>query len=223
MSTILIREIETLQTRVVRLSIDVEERLRQSLLALTNRDAALAQSIIDRDDEVDRREVEIEEECLKILALHQPMGSDLRLVVAMLKINNDLERIADIAVNIADRARRMDAVADFGLEPSLQRMGGAASAMVHKALEAFMRQEAELAREVIGMDDDLDDLHRDTIEEVTRRVKAGDVAVDSLLLLLGVSRDIERVGDHATNIAEDLIYMFTGAIVRHGHAPLPQA
>lgn len=219
MSIILIHEIDLLKEKVLRLSFDVEDRLQQALRAVANRDAALARAVIDGDTEIDTREVQLEEECLKILALHQPVASDLRVVVAVLKIDNDLERLADYAVNIADRAQRLSDVPPSGLEAHLQRMGDAATGMLHRVCDSLMRHDRTLAAEVLAMDDALDDLNRATIREVARRLRAGDVAIDTLLLLLGVSRDLERVGDHATNIAEDLLYMYDGAIVRHVHAP----
>ncbi len=223
MTMILIREIDTLKHRMLRMSLDVEKRLDEALRALAERDPKLSRDIIARDDEIDRAEVEIEEECLKILALHQPVASDLRQVVAVLKINNDLERLADIAVNIAQRVERLAEVPPSGLEPHLQAMSSSAAAMLRMALDSLMQQDVTLARQAIEMDHHLDSLHQNTFERVTRRIKEGDMAVESLLLLLGISRDIERIGDHATNIAEDMIYMFAGAIVRHGHAPLPNA
>ncbi len=217
MSTILAHEISTLQTRVVRLAIDVEARLEETLDALAERDAARAQRIVESDDAIDQREVEIEEECLKILALHQPVARDLRWVIAVLKINNDLERIADIAVNIAERVHRLAPSPALGMERHLRQMGKQAIAMLRRSLEALTRCDPEVAREVLGMDATLDRLHRQTFETVERGVAGEDLPVQALLLFLSCSRDLERVGDHATNIAEDLLYLFEGTIVRHTH------
>lgn len=217
MSTILAHEISTLQTRVVRLAIDVEARLEETLDALADRDAARAQRIVESDDTIDHREVEIEEECLKILALHQPVASDLRWVIAVLKINNDLERIADIAVNIAERVHRLAPSPASGMERHLREMGNHAIAMVRRSLDALTRSDPGLAREVLRMDAALDRMHRMTFETVERNVTAEVPPVQALLLFLSCSRDLERVGDHATNIAEDLIYLFEGSIVRHTH------
>ncbi len=217
MSMILIREIDSLKESILRLSFDVEERLRKALRAVAERDAALAREVMAGDNEIDTREVQIEEECLKILALHHPVASDLRFVIAVLKIDNDLERLADIAVNIADRAQRLSDVPPSGLESHLQRMGDAATGMLRRVFDALMRHDSTMAAEVLALDDAVDDMNRTTIREVIQRVRTGDVAIDALLLLLGVSRELERVGDHATNIAEDLIYMFDGAIIRHTH------
>lgn len=215
MAIIFLREIETLNERVLRLSIDVEDRLRKALLAVATRDAALAQTVMDGDTEIDQREVQIEEECLKLLALHQPVASDLRFVIATLKVNNDLERIGDLAVNIADRARLLASGPLPSVGLPIDRMGTLAIAMLRKTFQAFMEHDSRLAAEVVASDDELDDLNRKLIATVVDRLRAGDPAPDVLLLLLGVSRELERVGDHASNIAEDLIYMFKGEIVRH--------
>ncbi len=219
MSMILIREISALQTRVVRLALDVETRLEEALASLAARDAARAAKVVESDDEIDRREVEIEEECLKILALHQPVASDLRWVIAVLKINNDLERIADIAVNIAERVPRLEQSPPSGMEQHLQQMGGQTIAMLQRTFDALAQGNPQLAREVVGMDEAVDRMHRQTFAAVESGVAAGEMEVRGLLIYLSVSRDLERVGDHATNIAEDLIYLFEGSIIRHVHPP----
>jgi phosphate transport system protein len=223
MAIIFLREIETLKERVLRLSIDVEDRLRKALQAVANRDAALALGVMDGDVEIDRREVAIEEECLKLLALHQPVASDLRFVIATLKVNNDLERIGDLAVNIADRARLLAAAPLPGIGLPIDRMGTLSIGMVQKVFQAFMEHDARLAAEVVASDDVVDDMNRDMIATVVGRMRAGDPSPEALLLLLGVSRELERVGDHASNIAEDLIYMFQGEIVRHHKADVVRA
>jgi phosphate transport system protein len=220
MAIILRRELEALQERVLRLSVEVEDRLQRALTAVLHRDAALAQAVMDDDTEIDQREVAIEEECLKLLALHQPLASDLRFVIATLKLNNDLERIGDLAVNMADRARRLAQLPAVGLELPLPRMGALSLGMLRKVFQAFLAHDARLAAEVVASDDAVDDLNRRMIADVVARLRAGDPAADALLLLLGVSRELERVGDHATNIAEDLLYMFEGEIVRHHKAGL---
>ena len=223
MAIIFLREIEALNERVLRLSIDVEDRLRKALQAVADRDVALAQAVLDGDTEIDRHEVAIEEECLKLLALHQPVASDLRFVIATLKVNNDLERIGDLAVNIADRARLLAAAPRPSIELPLDRMGTLAIGMLRKVFRAFMDHDARLAVEVVASDDEVDDMNRAMIATVVERMRAGDPSPEALLLLLGVSRELERVGDHASNIAEDLIYMFQGEIVRHHKSDLMRA
>ena len=220
MAIIFVREIDVLKERVLRLSIDIEDRLRKALLAVATRDVALAQAVMEGDAEIDQREVAIEEECLKLLALHQPVASDLRFVIATLKVNNDLERIGDLAVNIADRARLLANAPEPSIGLPIDRMGTLAIEMLRKVFQAFMDHNARLAVEVVASDDVVDDMNRAMIATVVGRMRAGDPAPESLLLLLGVSRDLERVGDHASNIAEDLIYMFQGGIVRHHKSDL---
>jgi phosphate transport system protein len=215
MAIIFMREIQCLQESVLRQSIEVEDRLRRALVAVAQRDVALADAIEAGDEEIDRRELLIEEECLKLLALHQPVASDLRFLVGILKLNNDLERIGDLAVNIADRARRLAAVPYVGSEPTIDQMGVLVINMLRNVFQAFMEHNAGLAAAVVASDDEVDDLNRKMIASVVGRLRAGEPAPDALLLLLGVSRELERVGDHASNIAEDVIYMVEGAIVRH--------
>lgn len=217
MSSILVQEIANLQTRVVRMALVVESRLVEALAALAARDNTKALAVIERDDQIDRLEVAIEEECLKLLALHQPVASDLRWVIAVLKINNDLERIADLAVNIAERAQRLEASPPSGMEQHLQQMGEHAIVMLKRVFEGLTRSDAAAAREVLRMDERLDQMHHQTLDGVEHDVAAGEMEVRALLLFLSVSRDLERVGDHATNIAEDLLYLLEGTIVRHVH------
>jgi len=223
MAIIFLREIEILKERVLRLSIDVEDRLRKALQAVATQDVTLAQAVIAGDEEIDQREVAIEEECLKLLALHQPVASDLRFVIATLKLNNDLERIGDLAVNIADRARLLANAPQPGIGLPLDRMGVLAIGMLCKVFQAFMDHDARLAVEVVASDDEVDNLNREMITTVVARMRANDPSPEALLLMLGVSRELERVGDHASSIAEDLIYMFRGEIVRHHKSDLVRA
>lgn len=210
-----VREIERLKERLLRLSLDVEGRVEDALRAVATRDGALARSIMDRDQEIDRREVEIEEECLQLLALHQPVASDLRLVVSAFKINNDLERIGDLAVNIADRAERLVHAPPAGVELSIPRMGVEVQGMLRQVFQAFMLHDSQLAAQVIVRDSVVDDMNRALIGQVVERIRSGEESPETLILLLGVSRELERMGDHATNIAADLLYLFEGRIVRH--------
>lgn len=215
MAIIFLREIETLKERVLRLSVEVEDLLQKALKAVAERDVVLAQAVIEGDARIDAREVDIEEECLKLLALHQPVASDLRFVIVALKVNNDLERIADLAVNIADRAQRLSRVPAASLELQIPRMSAEVLIMMREVFQAFMDHDLLLAAKVVAHDDVVDEMNREIIARVVERMKTGDESADALILLLGVSRELERIGDHATNIAEDLIYMFNGEIVRH--------
>jgi phosphate transport system protein len=215
MAIIFMREIQALQESVLRQSIEVEDRLRRALVAVAQRDVALADAVEAGDGEIDRRELLIEEECLKLLALHQPVASDLRFLVGILKLNNDLERMGDLAVNIADRARRLAAAPYAGNEPMIEQMGVLVIGMLRNVFQAFMEHNPGLAAAVVASDDEVDNLNRKMITTMLGRLRSGDPSPDALLALLGVSRELERVGDHASNIAEDVIYMVEGAIVRH--------
>jgi phosphate transport system protein len=209
------KELATLKKQVLAISALVEGALQKSVHAVQTRDAELAQQVIAADREIDQLEVQLEEECLKILALHQPVAIDLRFIIAMLKMNNDLERIGDLAVNIAQRAVHLTRKAPVTLDFDLAEMAAKSQAMLRKSLDAVVGMDADLARQVREADDEVDAANR----EVARRVKAGirgNIAnLSALLHLLLVARHIERVADLATNIAEDAIYMVEGRIVRH--------
>jgi len=174
-----------------------------------------------RDEEIDAREVQIEEECLKLLALHQPVARDLRFVIAVLKINNDLERIGDIVVNIADRGVRLSAFPVSDLQSTLMRMGHLAGAMLKDSIDALVERDVPKAKAVIARDDAVDRLNEEVIREVVARAtqEHAGARVEALILIHDVARDLERVGDHATNIAEDVAYLADGTIIRHVHAP----
>ena len=216
MSIHLHRAIEALKKRILGLGSLVEESVTKALIAAQHRDAELAKKVIDGDDDIDSLEVEVEEECLKILALHQPVASDLRFIVAVLKINNDLERIGDLACNIASRALKMAALTtpptaqiDFqGAETKVR-------AMLRKSLEALVNEDCELAKWVWAQDDQIDDINRSVHKQVIQALKEHPEDVERLIILLSVSRNLERIGDHSTNIAEDILYMIDGEIVRH--------
>jgi phosphate transport system protein len=209
------RELERLKKQMLSECALVEDAVRNAVLALEKRDERLAQQVIDSDVDIDHAEVDLEEECLKILALYQPVAIDLRFIVAALKINNDLERIGDLAVNVAERARylathdRVDWPFDFA------GMAERAQAMVKKSLDALVSMDDNLAREVCAADDEVDAMNRDVLLQVQEAIRQHPDQMPALIHLLSVSRHLERIADHATNIAEDVIYMTRGEIVRH--------
>jgi phosphate transport system protein len=215
MSLHLNREMDKLKSKLLSLSALVEEAVRNAVRSLETRDEKLAQKVIDADPEVDLAEVDLEEECLKILALHQPVATDLRYIVACLKINNDLERIGDLAVNIAERAEfiathdRVDVPLDF------VGMAEKARAMVKKSLDSFVGMNARMAREVCAADNEVDAMNREAYLVVEEGIRQHPEQLDVLAHLLSTTRHLERIADHATNIAEDVIYMIEGEIVRH--------
>ena len=183
--------------------------------AMNERDIDLALKVIDDDTIIDEREVDIEEECLQVLALHQPVAVDLRFIVAALKINNDLERVGDLSVNIAERAsflarhRPPDAVFDF------QPMAKCAQRMLRSSLDALVKGDVVQAWEVCIADDEVDDMNREMYINIQRAILDNPEDLEGLIHLLSISRHLERVADLASNVAEEVIYMVEGKIVRH--------
>jgi phosphate transport system protein len=209
------RQIGQLKERILRVGTLVEEAISKSITALINRDANLAQRVIMNDEEIDRMEVEVEEECLKILALYQPVAADLRFVVAVLKINNDLERMGDLAKNIAKRVAQLTSGKPYELPPEIRTMAMKAQEMVKQSLDAVVNADPALARQ-IREEDDAVDLGRQKIRRrVLQGIKDDADDVENLLRINSVSKHIERIADMATNIAEDVVYMVEGDIVRH--------
>ena len=208
-------EIEKLKKQILSQSALVEDTVYRAVQSLKKRDADLAHSVIDTDVQIDEREVDIEEECLKILALHQPVANDLRFIIAVLKINSELERIGDATVNVAERVlflvkeQTVDSPFDF------VNMAQKAQQMLHKSLDALINLDLRLAYEVIAADDEVDALNREMYGLMETRIRQDAEHVDSYIHLLGISRHIERIADHATNIAEEVIYLVEGKIVRH--------
>lgn len=209
------RQIDSLKERILRVGTLVEEAISKSITALINRDAALAQRVIASDEEIDRMEVEVEEECLKILALYQPVAADLRFVVAVLKINNDLERMGDLARNIAKRVAQLAVGKPYALPPEIRTMAMQAQEMVRQCLEAVVNGDPSLARQIREEDDVVDEARLQIRHRVLRGIQDDPEEVENLLRINSVSKHIERIADMATNIAEDVIYMVEGEIVRH--------
>jgi phosphate transport system protein len=198
-----------------------EEATAKAINALVKRDADLAAEVIAADSRIDEREVQVEEECLKLLALHQPVAVDLRFIITCLKVNNDLERVGDLAVNIAERARYLAQHPPLTTPLDLTGMAGQASGMLHDSLNALVRQDVALARSVLSRDDDVDAANR-SMFDILQKVMVDDPAtVKRAIALLSSSRYLERIADHATNIAEDVIFMGEGEIIRHQSKQFP--
>ena len=215
MSLHLQREIEKLKKQLLGLGALVEDNLQLAFRAVEQRDAALIAKVVECDQLVDRLEVEIEEECLKVLALHQPVAIDLRFIIAVMKINNDLERVSDHAVNITDKLRHLDG-SPAGLSPAdLRVIAGSALRMLKKAIDCFVNMDASRAQTVCAMDDEVDALKHRIRDQVLAAIATSPAEAESLLALLGVARNLERIADLATNIAEDVIYLVEGNIIRH--------
>ena len=215
MSTHLQHEIEALKKRILRLATLVEESLQKAVKALEGPNDTLAREVIRSDPFIDRTEVGIEEECLKILALHQPVAIDLRFIVAVLKINNDLERVGDLSVNISERAAFLALCEPVELPFYFAGMAHKAQLMLKKSLDALVNLDVDLAREVRAMDDEVDEMNREMFRQVGEAVEKDPKKFSALMQMLSASRHLERVADHATNVAEDVIYMLEGEIVRH--------
>ena len=211
------RDLEAVHQEILSLSAMVEDMIDQATTALLDRKHDIATTVIASDEKVDRREVRIEEDCLKILALHQPVAIDLRRIATVMKVNNDLERIADLAVNIAERALALDNFLQFPVPKKLKSMVSMSTQMVRNALDAFVGLDASAARSVLSMDDAIDELNLEIIRELQSLIQQQPDLVVPALHCFSASRHIERIGDHATNIAEDVIYLVEGDIVRHQH------
>ncbi len=193
----------------------VEDQIGQAIHALVDRDETLARRIIERDHTVNRLDVEIDELCLKLLALHQPAAKDLRLITTALKITTDLERIGDLATSICERELELQTETPIKPYIDIPRMGDLARDMVHKALDAFVREDVELALAVCGADDEIDRLHAQLFRELLSFMVENPATITRAMRLLFVSKSLERVGDHATNIAEMVIFMVKGRSIRH--------
>jgi phosphate transport system protein len=208
-------EIDRLHDSLMILCAKVEKRLEEATKAVEEGDRNLARKIVDSDMEIDRLEVDIEEEGLKILALHQPVAVDLRVIVAAIKITNDLERIGDLARNMAKRGLSMKGSAS-GRLPGVSTMADQVAMQLRLSIDALVQLDVAVAESVIAGDEAIDAMNRDLQERGEAAIlKFPDEAHD-IMQLVSVARSLERIGDHATNIAEDVIYLVTGDIVRHG-------
>jgi len=204
-----------LRTAVLEMGGLVEEQIGQAVRALIQRDEALAHATIERDHTVNRFDVEIDDLSLKLLALRQPAARDLRLITTALKITTDLERIGDMATHIAERA--IELAGELPIKPyiDIPRMADVARDMLHRSLDAFVREDTELALSVCLADDTIDQLHEQLFRELLSYMVENPATVSRAMRLLFVSKYLERVGDHATNIAEMVIFMVKGRSIRH--------
>jgi len=219
-----LRDLEGLWSQVLRLAAIVEDTLSRSARALCEGRTDLAAEVKGGERAVDRWEVEIERDCLKVLALHQPVASDLRRVAAVLRINGDLERMGDLARHIAKRVGKL--AADPGMYPipeQLEVMTVEALTQVRNALDALANCDAELARAVVAADRRIDRHYRVVLEELKQHIRRDPERVDNWLRLINTARNLERIADHATNIAEAVVYLKEGEILRHRPAPGPTA
>jgi phosphate transport system protein len=214
-------ELETLKARLLEMGGLAEDRLQAAVRGLVERDMAVIERVLGGDQAINALHIEVDDRCFKLLALHQPMAVDLRVIVAAVKINTDLERVGDLAVNIAEAARRY-----LGHPPvkeliDIPRMAVIAQHMLRDALDAFVRKDTALARDVLDRDDELDSLKTQVFRELLTHMLGNQATIEPSLDLILVSRHLERTGDHATNIAEDVIFMVSARDVRHQAEELP--
>ncbi len=208
-------EIEKLKKRILTIGAYVNDAIKDAVKSLRDRDPKLAKRVVDGDVRIDEMEVELEEECLKVLALHQPVATDLRFVVAILKINNDMERIADQASNIAERSISLADQDKMAYPEELNQMLEKTQEMLNKSLHALIEMDVDLAREVISEDDEVDDLNREIYKLTQQSISRQPERLSCFINIMSVSRQLERIADLVTNIAEDIIYMVEGEIIRH--------
>lgn len=209
------REIDKLKKQILALSAEVETDLRAAVRAVEDRNPELARNVIKGECRTNSMEVDVEEECLKILALYQPVAADLRYIIAVLKINQDLERIGDLAVHIAERSLMVYDHPPMDIPFRLGEMADKTLQLLKKVLDAFVNLRDEEAREVCLEDREIDKMNREIYEQVKAELLKDPSRLEVLLQVMSISRHLERIGDHTTNIAEDLIYLIEGRIVRH--------
>ena len=208
-------DLEAVKERLLAMGGLAEERVRAAVRSLVERDPALVDQVLTGDGPLNRLHIEIDHRCFTMLALHQPMASDLRTIVAAVKINNDLERVGDLAVNIAQAARRYLEHPPVKELIDIPRMAVVAQGMLRDALDAYVRQDTALAERVLDQDDELDALKTQVFRDLLTHMLRDQNTIEASLDLILISRHLERIGDHATNVAEDVIFMVSARDVRH--------
>jgi phosphate transport system protein len=211
-------ELEALQNRLLEMGGLAEERVRAAVQGLVTRDAALIDQVLRGDEPINRLHIDVDNRGFRLIALHQPMATDLRGIVAAVKINSDLERVGDLAVNIAEASKRYVTHPPVKKLIDIPRMGDISQAMLRDALDSYVKRDTALARAVLNADDELDGLKTQVFRELLTYMLQDPSTVEPALDLILVSRHLERIGDHATNIAEDVIFMVSALDVRH-HQP----
>jgi phosphate transport system protein len=216
------QELGALKERLLAMGGLAEDRVRAAMQGLVERDGGLIEEVLNGDTPVNELHIEIDDLCLKLLALHSPMAADLRAVMAAIKINSDLERVGDMAVNIGEAARRYTMHAPVKKLIDIPRMATTAQRMLRDALDSYVRGDMDLAQHVLDEDDVLDSLKTQVFRELLTYMLQDPSTIEPALDLILISRHLERIGDHATNIAEDVIFMVSGRDVRH-HAADPMS
>ena len=217
MTKVLERELHSLREQLVAQFTVVEQMIQLAVRALVERRVDFADRVIESDAGVDATDIKIEEECLKLLALHQPVSLDMRWLITVIKVNGELERMADTACNIAERAKALSAFPLFNVPDQLNEMVDATIRMVRRALDAFVTSDAKMAAEVIEMDDAVDTLNRVIIDQLQELMKKNQELIEPAVYCFSASRHLERIADLAENLSEEVIYLVEGEIVRHQH------
>jgi phosphate transport system protein len=209
------KEIDNLKKLILGLGTIVEEQINKAMIALQRRDAQLAEEVINKDREIDLLEIDIEEECLKILALYQPVAQELRFVISVLKMNNDLERIGDLAEGIAKRAKYLSKKPPIELLSEFIPIAEKVKSMLKKSLDALVNSNADLAREVIASDNEVDKLTKQLQKKTIVEIQKEPGRAKDYFSIRSIIKNLERIADSATNVAEDIVYLCSGEIIRH--------
>ena len=214
-------ELADLKTKLLRMAAQTEDQIDQALTALVTRDSALAREVIERDHQINALDVEIDEESIRLLALHQPAARDLRLVTTAMKIATELERISDLSENVSERVIELNEEPQLKPYIDIPMMGNMARTMVKHSIDAFVRDDAQLARKVLADDDYVDDLMEQLFRELLSFMLEDTRTISRAIRLSFIAKYLERMADHATNIAELVVYLVEGKIIRHTTPPAP--
>lgn len=215
MSKHLQKDLEILTSKIITMGGEIEDRVYKATLSIINRDDTIAQGVINADSEVDQMEVDIEEYCLKMLALYQPVAIDLRFIIAILKINNDLERVGDLAVNIAERGSYLARHKDIPLPYDIETMAIKVENMLTRSIDSLVNKDVSLAQRIRSEDDEVDRYNRAMYEKAKKHIVDHPDHANFIFHAISAGRHLERIADHATNIAEEVIYLVDARIVRH--------
>jgi phosphate transport system protein len=211
----LLHDLDHLKKEVLAMGAMVEDAINKAIASLVQRDSDLAREVLEGDDAIDDKELEVEDTCLKMLALHQPVAGDLRFIIAVLKVNNDLERMGDHAQNIAERALFLATHDPIDVDLDFARMVDTVRRMVAQSLDALVNQDPVLARKVCAQDDQVDELQRHMFDILQSLMSRDPATIERAVQVLSVSRHLERIADSATNVAEDIVFMVEGEVIRH--------
>ena len=209
------RDLDSLKKDIVHLGSLVQNSTQSVVEFLGTKSEQQLQEVLEYEDRINELEVDIEEHCLKVLALHQPVAIDLRFIIVIMKVNNDLERMGDQAVNISHRVKSLIDGPELPVSLPIDEMTNAVQRMVSLSLEALVSQDPAIAREVVDMDDIVDDLNAQTYDLIRETIQANPSLVNSAMSMATISSNLERIGDLCTNIAEEVIFMVEGQVIRH--------